>query len=92
MEAPTRLDARDLSGHRPAIRHGPERALAGSPVLNRLTVLDLAGNAVSPAGVVTLMGSPYRHWRTVFEFADNRPAASASGGDEGPIPLECGDE
>jgi uncharacterized protein (TIGR02996 family) len=65
--------------------------LAGSPLLNRLTLLDLADNCVTPGGVVTLLSSPYRHWRTVFELSGQRFLDSGSDLDA-PIPLDFEDE
>ncbi len=62
-------------------------ALAGAPLLNRLTRLDLSCNRLSPAGKVELMSSPYRHWRTVFDTEGNRPSDSGPDGDA-PIPFD----
>jgi uncharacterized protein (TIGR02996 family) len=67
-------------------------ALAGAPVLNRLTIVDLADNSFSPGGVVTLMGSPYRHWRTQFDLSGNRPPEPGNRRDERPIPIIGGED
>ena len=45
-----------------------------------------ADNGVSKAGVVTLLSSPYRHWRTVFEFSGQR-TIEPDPDDEEAIPL-----
>jgi uncharacterized protein (TIGR02996 family) len=82
---------RELHLARNGISDEGAHALAGEPLLSRLTLLDLSDNGLSKAGAVALLSSPYRHWRTVFELSGNRPSEPDFDSDA-PIPFDYEDE